>query len=78
MDASLDCNVLCTILGSLTLTYDFVSIIIVYGACILCYLRLESQSHCVDSSLDSRVAHTILGHFKLDIDFYPHFYVFRV
>ena len=70
MDVSLVGDMLHTIFGSLTLTYDLVSRIIVSGADLLYYLRWDLQILCVDSSWDGRVVvHSILCHFDLEIDF---------
>ena len=48
---------------------DLFSRIIVSGAYLLYYLRLESQISCGDSYWDGGVVHTILGHFDIDNDF---------
>ena len=44
---------------TVTLTSDLVIRIIVSGAYLLYYLRLESQIWCVDASWDDKVSHTI-------------------
>ena len=44
---------------TVTLTSDLVFRIIVSGAYLLYYLRLESQIWCVDASWDDKVSHTI-------------------
>ena len=46
---------------TLTLTTDLVFRIIVSGAYLLNYLRLESQIWCVDASWDDEVSPTIIG-----------------
>ena len=64
MDASLDGEMLMTILGHCDI--DLVSRIIMPGAYSLYFLRWESQIWCEDSSWAGRVAHTIFGHFDND------------
>ena len=46
---------------TLTLTSDLVFRIIVSGAYLLYYLRLESQIWCVDASWNDKVSRTIIG-----------------
>ena len=46
---------------------DLISTIIVSGAYLIYYLRVESQICCKDTSLDADVSHTILGHCDLDL-----------
>ena len=71
MDASLDDEVLRTIIWSLTLdlTSDLVSRnCIESGAYLLYYLRKEFQIWCVNASWDDGVSHTIFGSLTLTSD----------
>ena len=46
---------------------DLISRIILSGAYLIYYLRVETQFCCMDTSLDADVSYTILGHFDLDL-----------
>ena len=52
----------------MTLTSDLVIRIIMSGAYLLYYLRLEFQIWCMDASLDGDMSQTILGHCDFDHD----------